>query len=116
MINSRRKGHQYERDIIKKLRGVFPDIERVKCGDNLDMSGVDFRGTGQLRIQAKRNRAYAPICKIKEIRVPDGIHILWTKGDKERDVVCLYADDFIKILEDIGVVYETRDTVQGNKG
>ena len=103
---SRTKGHSFERHIVNKIKHLFPDIERVKAGDRLDLSGVDFRGSGRLLIQAKRNKSYASIRKIQEIKPTNGIPVLWTKGDREREIVCLYADDFIKILEDIGIVYE----------
>lgn len=101
----RRKGHDFERELVRLLRPVFGDIERVKAGDRLDLQGVDLRGTGRLRFQAKRNRAYCSIRKIEEVRA-EGIPVLVTKGDKLRAVACLYLDDLIEILQDIGVVYE----------
>ena len=105
MVNSRTKGHSYERHIVKQLREIFPDCERSQEGDSLDRAGVDLRGTGNLNIQAKRGRNYAPITKIEEVKVTDGIPVLWTKGDRKREVVAMYADDFVKILKDIGEVF-----------
>jgi len=103
---ARTKGHQFEREVVKKLRPIFRDVERVKCGDSLDLNGVDIRSTGSLRIQCKRNKKYAPIGKIEEVKCDDGIPILWTKGDFKRPVVCMYEDDFLKIIQDIGEVYD----------
>ena len=110
MVNSRRKGHQYERETCALLRPVYPDCERTQEGDSLDRAGVDIRGTGSLAIQCKRGRGYASARVLKEITAP-GIPVLITRADNERSVAMLYADDLIRILQDIGVVYENRDTV-----
>ncbi len=105
MINSRNKGHSYEREVVRLLRRVFDTCERSQEGSSFDRNGVDIIGTGSLRIQCKRGRKYAPISKIDEIKI-EGISVLWTKGDRKKDVVCLYAEDFLKIIQDIGVIYE----------
>jgi len=105
-INGRTKGHGFERYIVNKLKQFFPNAERVKCGDSLDLKGVDIRGAGRLHIQAKRNRNYAPIGKIEEIKTEGGIPILWTKGDRRRPIVCMYEDDFLEIINNNGVIYE----------
>ncbi len=99
MTNSRRKGHDFERYICKKLRDLFPKVERTQEGDSLDRAGVDIRGAGQFRVQAKRGRAYSSINKIQEVQV-EGIPILWTKGDNLKPVVCMYEDDFINLLSE----------------
>lgn len=111
MVNSRRKGHQYEREICTLLRPVYPDCERTQEGDSLDRAGVDIRGTGGLLVQCKRGRGYASARVLKEITVSGGVPVVITRADNERSVAMLYADDLIRILEDIGVAYETRDTI-----
>ena len=101
----RTKGHGYERRIASKLRHIFPAAKRHLEYQAGEANGVDLDNTGRLRIQCKRYAKYAPIAKIKEVQA-DGIHVLVTRGDRERDVACLYLDDLIAILEDVGVVYE----------
>lgn len=104
---SRRKGHGYERELANRFKeeGIFPDAERKFEYRESDCTGVDLLNTGKLKIQAKRNKKYAPLSKIEEVE-EEGIPVLITKGDYKRDIVALYLDDFIKILKDIGEVYE----------
>lgn len=98
--SSRAKGHGFEREVAKKFRDIFPNACRNLEYQSNNCEGVDLQGTGPLRIQVKRNKTYAPISKIKEIKGEHGIHCLVTKGDREREVICLYLDDFIKILKE----------------
>lgn len=105
MVNGRNKGAAYEREIARKLRHIYPKARRKLEYNEMDANGVDLQDTGPFRFQLKRGRNYAPINKIEEIQVGDGIHALITKGDKKRDVVCLYLEDFLKIIEDIGEAY-----------
>lgn len=109
-INARRKGLQYEREVVSLLKSVFMDCERTQEGDSLDRAGVDIRGTGSLRVQCKRGRGYAPINKIEEVRCSHGIPVLWTKADRKRSVVCLYEDDFLRIIKDIGVIFDESES------
>lgn len=102
---SRNKGVNYEREIARKFSKLFPKARRQLEYHEDDANGVDIQGTGKLKIQCKRFKGFAPISKIKEIKV-SGIHLLITKADREKDVVCLYLDDFLAILDDIGVVYD----------
>ena len=49
---------------------------------------------------------YAPINKIEEVQcLKTEMPALITKGDNKKPVVCLYMDDFIKILDDIGEAF-----------
>lgn len=103
---SRTKGHSYEREIVKRFKKLFPNARRHLEYQSSEATGDDIAGTGPLRIQCKRGKRYSSIGKIKEIQGDHGIHCLVTKGDREKDIICLYLDDFIAILDDIGVVYE----------
>lgn len=95
---SRTKGHSYEREIAIRFRDLYPNAKR-KLEYQLDeCTGVDLEGVGPFLVQCKRLKKYASISKIKEVQ-GEGIHALVTKGDRERDVVCLYLDDFLKILK-----------------
>jgi hypothetical protein len=106
MVNSRRKGHQYERDIRIMLLPVFPDCERTQEGESLDRDGVDLKKTGALAFQCKRGRKYASASVLKEVKAPGKIPLVITRADNEESVVIMYAEDFMKIIQDIGVVYE----------
>ena len=112
MINSRRKGHSFERDLCRVLRSVFPDIERSLEGSMADQNGVDLMNTGNLAIQAKRGRKYAPLNKIEEVK-SDKIAVLITRGDQKKAMACLYLEDFLKIIQDIGEVYYEDRTING---
>lgn len=102
----RNKGLSYEREVANKLKDVFPQAKRHLEFQKEECNGVDLDNTGNLLIQCKRGKKYAPLSKIKEIQPSNGIHCLVTRGDGGKSIVCLYLDDFIEILKDIGVVYE----------
>ena len=96
----RTKGHSYERECAKLLRGIFPDAKRHLEVQIQDCQGYDLDNTGKFRFQCKRMKKWASISKIKEVTDLDGtIPALITKGDREKSVVALYLDDFIKILK-----------------
>ena len=101
----RTKGHGYEREVARALREIFPHVERE--WEAHTGKGYDLRNTGTLRIQCKRGKQYAPITKINEVPLSlDTIACLVTRGDNTESVICLYLEDFIKMLNDIGVVYD----------
>jgi hypothetical protein len=98
-MNSRNKGHSFERDIAKKLRCVFPSARRHLEYHKEDCKGFDLDNTGKFKIQCKRGRNYAPINKIEEPELLEGeAPVLITKGDKKKIVVCMYFEDWIKLL------------------
>lgn len=106
---ARNKGHSFERKVAEAFRRIFPGSARKLEYHESDCTGVDLRGTGPFRIQCKRNVKYAPIGKIEEIQ-ENGIKALVTQGDRKKPVICLYLDDFLEILSDIGVAYEGSET------
>ena len=100
-LRSRRKGHQFERDIANEFKKLgFKDAKRKLEYQASDCTGVDISNVGNFKIQCKRGKQYAPLSKIKEIK-EDGIHLLITKKDNDAPIVCMYFDDFKKILADI---------------
>lgn len=108
--HSRTKGHSFERNVAKLFReeGIFPEAERHLEMQMSQCSGYDLDNTGKLKIQCKAYKKYAPLSKIDEAAsscVDGEIPVLITKGDRLRPIVALYLDDFIKMLKDIGVVY-----------
>ena len=105
---SRNKGHSYEREIANRFKEIgFPGAKRKLEYQISEAQGYDIEGVGNLRPQLKRYKDYCPISKIEEVQCngPKDIPILITRGDRKRDVVALYLDDFLKIIADIGVVY-----------
>lgn len=102
----RDKGINYEREVARQLRVVFPDAMR-NVTETQKGQGVDLTGTGNLRIQCKRHKAYVPISRLEEVpKTPGIIPVLITKGDRQPDVAVLYLEDLLRILGDIGIVYE----------
>jgi len=76
-----------------------------------EAKGYDLDSTGPFRFQCKAFKKYAPISCIEEVKDLKGtIPALITKGDRKPAVVCLYLEDFIRILEDVGVAFEGVDT------
>lgn len=104
---ARRRGHNYEREVANRFRKLFPKSRRQLEYHAEDARGVDLQNTGRFAIQCKRNKGYAPISKLEEVKPRAGeMPMLITKGDRKRDVAVLYLDDLLEILSDIGVVYE----------
>jgi len=104
--HSRNKGANFERHIANVFKELgFKDARRKI--EYRDGAGYDVDGTGPWRIQAKRYKGYAPITKIEEVpKTSDTMPLLITKADAKPAVACMYLDDLIKVLSDIGKAYE----------
>lgn len=104
---SRSKGARGERKACELLRDTFPDVKRHLEFQEAEALGYDLDNTGQLRIQVKNYKGYAPISKLFEVQANGGeLPVLLTMADRKPAVVAMRLDDFLKILEDVGVVYE----------
>lgn len=104
--SARTKGHAFERFCAQKLRKLYPDAKRHLESQFSEAQGFDLDGIGPFRFQCKAYSRYAPIAKIKEVQhSADNIPGLITKGDNLEPVVCIYLEDFIKILGDIGEAF-----------
>ena len=100
---NRRKGHQFERDIVNLLGEGAKRVLEYQEGLGFD---VEY---GRLRIQCKRGKSYAPINRIEEVYegmkksnnkdITMAVPVLITKADKKRAIVAMYLDDFLKIYE-----------------
>ena len=64
MVNGRRKGHSFERQIANQLKEIYPNAARQL--EYQEGFGYDIANTGKLRIQCKSYANYAPISKIFE--------------------------------------------------
>lgn len=99
---SRNKGHSFERDIASKFRAFFPKACRqLEYQEGL---GIDLANTGDLRIQCKAYKNYAPLSKIEEAG-ESGIPALVTKGDRKPTLIALRLSDFLNILSDPSIIY-----------
>lgn len=99
---ARRKGHQFERDVVNKLKDIFTKARRrLEYQADVAEDGVDIDNTGEFCFQLKRLKKYASINAIKEIK-REGIHVLVTKGDNEREVAVMYLDDFLVLIKQRG--------------
>lgn len=96
--SARAKGFSYERNIAKKFRHIYPNVKRqLEYQEGL---GVDLCGMEPFAPQLKCFKSYAPLSKIEEVpRTADNIPLLITKGDRKPDIVAMYLDDFIKLVE-----------------
>lgn len=102
---SRTKGHSFERAIARKFKSLFPEAMRKLEYNKEDIDGRDIKNTGKLAIQCKALKKYSPLTAIEEITAKGYINMLVTKGDRKPPIVALYLDDFLKILEDPGVIH-----------
>lgn len=100
-INGAKKGKQFERDVSNALGHIFPAAERMLEYQASGNVGIDIQGTGNFKIQCKRNAGYAPISRIHEVRSKDqnDIPVLVTKGNRMDTMAVVPFDKFIYMLE-----------------
>ena len=111
----RRKGHSFERTCAKVLRPLYPDVKRHLENQRQEALGFDLDNTGPFLFQCKAYMQYAPVTKIEEvIHNKDQMPALITKADNKRPVVCLYLDDFVKVLGDVGEAFIGVDPITEN--
>lgn len=98
---SRTKGHSFEREIAKALRGIFPEARRHLENHSADANGVDLMHTGHYRMQLKRLRKFASLSAIKQVTADElmgEVPVLITKGDNERILVALPFEEFVRLI------------------
>lgn len=98
----RQKGHSFERWVAQRFREVYKDAKRHLEYQASEANGVDVVNVGPYLVQCKRNRGYAAINKIKEIKVDPiegGVPILITKGDNEEPLVVFSFEHFLELLK-----------------
>lgn len=111
---ARTRGHTFERAVANRLKeeGLYPEAKRHLENQAAEALGFDIDNTEPYYIQCKRNKQYAPITKLEEVqlnKLPDeAVPVLVTKGDRKKEVVCLYLDDFIDLLKAKKIVDEMR--------
>jgi hypothetical protein len=100
--SSRRKGHQFERDVANALKGIFPGARRHLEYQGEEADGRDIVGTGKFKFQCKRLKKYSPVTAISEIQcAPElgDVPILVTAGDFLPALAVLPFDDLLRLLK-----------------
>lgn len=100
--HSRRKGHQFERDVAIALREIYPNARRQLEYHEDDCAGVDIVNTGPFRIQCKKLKKYAPISCIEEVVHFDflgEIPVLITAGDNKPPLAVIPLDVFLDLIK-----------------
>jgi hypothetical protein len=98
-MNSRRKGHDFERFCAELLRPYFPKARRQLEYHQNDCLGVDLADTGPFLFQCKKRAAYVSVQTITEIvPQPGKIPVLITAGDNLEPMVVLPFKHFLELL------------------
>jgi hypothetical protein len=100
---SRRKGHQFERDVAISLRDIFPEARRHLEYQDQEANGVDLIETGHFRFQCKKLKSYAPVSTIDEIesdRMLGEIPVVVTAADDEPWMAVLHFDDLLSLIRE----------------
>lgn len=96
-INSRTKGHSFEREIAQRLKPIFPFVKRLL--EYQEGFGFDLTGTGWFHIQCKRYKKSVPMSKINEIPLSDKfMPVLISKCDREPIYVTMKFDDWLSLV------------------
>lgn len=100
---SRRKGHQFERDIANQLKDIFPEARRQLEYHSADANGVDIQNTESFFFQCKKYKSYVPCTKINEIRCDRSlgeVPILVTAGDNLEPLAVLPFKDLLNLIRE----------------
>lgn len=98
---SRTKGHDFEREVARRLRLVYPGARRHLEYQDGQAFGVDLAETGSLRVQCKKLAKYASVATIHEARFDPlfgEIPVLVTAGDNEPPMAVVPFEDFVRLL------------------
>lgn len=110
-INSRKKGHDWERAIVNEFRSLGWTRACRNIETNPDsILGLDILHTEPFSIQCKRLQEYAPISRIQEIPPLQGqIPVLITKPDDGPAMVVLPLQDFLTLISPDSSSRPTKD-------
>jgi len=90
---------------VALLKPVFPEADRKIANDHKRENGADLVNTGNFAIQVKRYKKPAPITKLYEASGAGGMPVLLTRGDGGEWLVAMRAEDWLRVLADIGEAY-----------
>lgn len=101
-MNSRKKGHDFERAMAERLRDVWPGCytQRFKGSLWMDHCGVDLVGTPGYNIQLKAMEKSPPYHDILDY-MPKGenINLIIHKRNRKGCVAVLRLEDFLKLIK-----------------
>ena len=103
--SERDKGNRGEQQVVNILKKAGFDDAVRNYADKVDEQGVDVFA-GNLLIQVKNYKKYAPLSKYDEIKRSDGFKALVTKGNRKPWMIAMTLEDFLAICQDIGLVYD----------
>jgi hypothetical protein len=89
---SRRKGHNFEREVAIMLRPYYPNAKRQL--EDQEGLGYDIQGVDNLSIQCKKGSSFKIENALKQAEREDFIPVAITKRDREDIVVSMYWKDF----------------------
>ena len=98
--SERRKGHDYEREIARRLRGLFPDAKRgwqTRGGseEECDIEGIPFR------LEAKHHKSFPSVkAALRQAarKEGDGPCVAVVKQTYGVQVVAMYLDDWLELV------------------
>ncbi|MEX0822686.1 MAG: hypothetical protein WD021_11105 [Rhodothermales bacterium] len=94
---SKRKGNDYERELVKEFESAGLRAERAwgSNGESLPgcTSDVDLLVEGRLKVQAKRRKTIA-----KYLKPPEGAHVAIVREDRGESVVTIPLELFTVLL------------------
>lgn len=100
---SRTKGHAFERWVGKQFRRIFPDARRqLEFQKEVAAEGVDLVNIGRYRVQCKRERKYASITAIFQVKIcpiEGGCPVLVTKGDRLEPMAVLPFSELLQLIK-----------------
>lgn len=98
---SRTKGHNFEREIRKKLKTIFPKVETSRYSSReMDDLCVDLVDTAPFHFQCKAWKS-APNLHQELKKMPDDIlfNVVMHKRPNQGTIVAMTLEDFIEILQ-----------------
>lgn len=102
MINSRRKGHQAERNLAKEFQELgFPKARRHLEYHEIDaLMGIDLQGTQPFAVQSKKRADYVSVKKLELIQRQNGytIPLLITAADHKKPIAVMYWKDLKPLI------------------
>lgn len=100
-MNSRTKGHNFERAMAEVLREVWPDCYTTRFKGTLwqDHCGIDLVGTQGYNVQLKameRTPAYHDI--LDYMPKGENVNIVIHKRNRKGSVVVMKLEDFMRVM------------------
>lgn len=105
-INSRKKGHDFERQVAIKFReaGFERCVTSRAQSRILDDKGVDLNFTSPFIVQCKAVEALAVHKALNDIPAADGHYrVLFSKKKRQGTVVVMEVEEFFRLIAD-GVI------------